>query len=54
MFLSTANRKIFDLNLTYNKAAIDKFLFLAHLAKGKVSFCHHLVSVNFSHFNLLL
>ena len=35
--------------------------FLAHLAKGKVSFCHHLASVvrrlssiNFSHFNLLL
>jgi hypothetical protein len=34
---------------------------LAHLAKGNVSFCHHLVSivrrlssVNFSHFNLLL
>jgi hypothetical protein len=36
-------------------------LFLAHLAKGNVSFCHHLASVighpssgNFSHFNLLL
>jgi hypothetical protein len=35
-------------------------VFLAHLAKGKVSFCHHLASVvcrlssvNFSHFNLL-
>jgi hypothetical protein len=30
--------------------------FLAHLAKGNVSFCHHLTSVvvNFSHFNLLL
>jgi hypothetical protein len=35
--------------------------FLAHLAKGNVSFCHHLASVihrlssvNFSHFNLLL
>jgi hypothetical protein len=26
--------------------------FLAHLAKGNVSFCHHLSSVNFSHFNL--
>jgi hypothetical protein len=33
-----------------------KFYFLAHLAKGNVSFCHHLASVvvNFSHFNLLL
>ena len=37
------------------------FIFLAHLAKGNVSFCHHLASVvcrpssvNFSHFNLLL
>ena len=34
-------------------------IFLAHLAKGHVSFCHHLASVvrpsvNFSHFNLLL
>jgi hypothetical protein len=29
-------------------------LFLAHLAKGNVNFCHHLVSVNFSHFNILL
>ena len=30
--------------------------FLARLAKGNVSFCHHLASssVNFSHFNLLL
>jgi hypothetical protein len=28
--------------------------FLVHLAKGNVSFCHHLSSVNFSHFNLLL
>ena len=28
--------------------------FLAHLAKGNVRFCHHLSSVNFSHFNLLL
>jgi hypothetical protein len=35
--------------------------FLTHLAKGNVSFCHHLASVvrrlssiNFSHFNLLL
>jgi hypothetical protein len=26
----------------------------AHLAKGNVSFCHHLSSINFSHFNLLL
>jgi hypothetical protein len=36
-------------------------LFLAHIAKGNVNFCHHvasvirhLSSVNFSHFNLLL
>ena len=30
-------------------------LFLAHLAKGHLSFCHHVSSVvNFSHFNLLL
>jgi hypothetical protein len=36
-------------------------VFLAHLAKGNVIFCHHLASVvrrlssvNFSHFNLLL
>jgi hypothetical protein len=28
--------------------------FLANLAKGNMSFCHHLASVNFSHFNLLL
>ena len=27
---------------------------LAHLAKGNMSFCHHLSSVNFSYFNLLL
>ena len=26
---------------------------LAHLAKSNVSFCHHLLSVYFSHFNLL-
>jgi hypothetical protein len=26
--------------------------FLVHLAKGNVSFCYHLSSVNFSHFNL--
>jgi hypothetical protein len=26
----------------------------AHLAESNVSFCHHLASVNFSHFNLLL
>jgi hypothetical protein len=38
-----------------------KISFLAHLAKGNVSFYHHLASVvrrmssiNFSHFNLLL
>ena len=37
------------------------FILLVHLAKGKVSFCHHLasiihrlLSINFSHFNLLL
>ena len=37
------------------------FIFLAHLAKGNMNFCHHLASVirslssvNFSHFNLLL
>jgi hypothetical protein len=30
------------------------FILLAHLAKGNVSFCHHLASVNFSHFNLFL
>ena len=29
-------------------------LLLAHLAKDNMSFCHHLSSVNFSHFNLLL
>jgi hypothetical protein len=40
---------------------ISTWTFLAHLAKGNVSFCHHLASVvrhsssvNFSHFNLLL
>ena len=39
----------------------NRHSFLAHLAKGKVSFCHHLTSVvrrlssvHFSHFNLLL
>ena len=33
------------------------FYFLAHLAKGHVSFCHHLASIvrlKISHFNLLL
>jgi hypothetical protein len=32
------------------------YFFLAHLAKGKVSFCHHLASVvcSPSYFNLLL
>ena len=30
------------------------FHFLAHLAKGNVRFCHHLSSIDFSHFNLLL
>ena len=36
---------------------IKGILFLAHLAKGHVSFCHHFSSrpsVNISHFNLLL
>ena len=39
---------------------VEEELLLAHLAKGNVSFCHHLASVvrrlssvNFSHFNLL-
>jgi hypothetical protein len=39
---------------------VPLFSFLAHLAKGNVSFCHHLASVvcrpssvNFSHFNLI-
>ena len=31
-----------------------KGMFLVRLAKGNVSFCHHLASVDFSHFNLLL
>ena len=35
----------------------DVFFFLAHLAKGHVSFCHHLTSIvrrKLSHLNLLL
>jgi hypothetical protein len=42
-------------------ASKSSALFLAHLAKGQVSFCHHLASVicpsirrKLSHFNLLL
>jgi hypothetical protein len=42
-------------------ASFSGLSFLSHLAKGNVSFCHHLMSVvrrlssvNFSHFNLLL
>jgi hypothetical protein len=44
-------------------AGTENTLVLAHLAKSKLSFCHHfasviyrpsLSSVNFSHFNLLL
>ena len=34
-------------------ATVALIVFLAHLAKGNVSFCHP-SSVNFSHFNLLL
>ena len=34
--------------------AAHSLIFLAHLSNGNVSFCHHLASVNFSHFNLLL
>jgi len=39
--------------LEEEKRNSENFLFLAHLVKGNVSFCHHLASVNFSHFNLL-
>jgi hypothetical protein len=28
-----------------NEQSLDPSVFLAHLAKGKVSFCHHLASV---------
>jgi len=51
-----------SLNLDLNDYCTIVFVppFLAHLAKGNVSFCHHLASVvcrpssvNFSHFNLL-
>jgi hypothetical protein len=58
---------VLNVNLTkYISYKCDCFLlkttmFLAHLAKGNVIFCHHLASVvrrlssvNFSHFNLLL
>ena len=47
-------------NHRINKAGLE-YIFLAHLAKGNMRFCHHLASVvrhlssvNFSHFNLLL
>ena len=57
---------IWLLRSTQEKQETERFLngfclFLAHLARGNVSFCHHLASVvcrpssvNFSHFNLLL
>jgi hypothetical protein len=39
--------------LVFSAISVHTF-FLAHLAKGNVSLCHHLASssVNFSHFNL--
>ena len=47
--------------ILYRSFSKVQSVFLAHLAKGNVSFCHHLASVvhhlssvNFSHFNLLL
>jgi hypothetical protein len=42
-----------SLNIEVDKRLIP---FLGHIAKGNVSFCHHLASVvvSFSHFNLLL
>jgi hypothetical protein len=39
---------------SFKRSPVLKGHFLAHLAKGRVSFCHHLSSINFSHFNLLL
>ena len=56
-----------ELGQTYSSLVNEKWLllmndwhshytistFLAHLAKGNVSFRHHLASVDFSHFNLL-
>jgi hypothetical protein len=43
-----------SIDASYQVCFVDHCLsFLAHLAKGNVSFCHHLVSVNFLHFNLL-
>ena len=40
-------------NVLFYKNTVHIFFFmlqfLAHLAKGNVSFCHHLSSVNFSH-----
>jgi hypothetical protein len=44
---------LFTKHAALKKSSINLVL-LAHLAKGNVSFCHHLSSVNFSHFNLLL
>ena len=48
--------KFFLCCIFYSTKNISKtcIAFLAHLAKGYVSFCHHLSSVNFSHLNLLL
>ena len=51
--------KFVDLENHLHLGIVKKFFLLAHLAKGHVSFCHHLASVvrpsvNFSHFNLLL
>ena len=57
--LSKSPRGVLD--LTFSVETQQIFKFLAHLAKGNVSFCHHLasvvcrmLSVKFSHFNLFL
>ena len=46
--------RVKDIKFVTGVEDIPDFNFLAHIAKGNVSFCHHLASVNFSHFNLLL
>jgi hypothetical protein len=55
------NYIIYKSNLLMRSSLLSRSPFLAHLAKGNVSFCHHLMSgirrlssVNFSHFNFLL
>ena len=58
LFLAHLTRRVmWAIAITWRLSSSSVVNFLAHLAKGHVSFCHHLASVihrKLSHFNLLL